>query len=168
MFVWLSLSIYLPWLLVVRRGGHRWNRYNKISVQLSSPSSILLLGDSEILRLRYFSWWQNGRKWKCGECEEILLIIMIMMMMMMMMIVLITVMIVMMIIVIIVVINIKTKIKSSKKNKSNEFKFQVRGKTWVPGAEPLRAELRTNKLNPHWTSSLEYEPEPHWWRATVQ
>ena len=40
-----------------------------------------------------------------------------------------------------------------------------RGETGVPGEKPLRAEKKTNKLNPHMTPSLEIEPRPHWWEA---
>jgi len=32
--------------------------------------------------------------------------------------------------------------------------------------KPLRAEKRTNKLNPHIMPSLEIEPGPHWWEAS--
>ena len=45
-----------------------------------------------------------------------------------------------------------------------QIKFnQVQGrKTWVPGGKPLRAEKRTNKLNPHMTPSPKIEHGPHW------
>ena len=54
-------------------------------------------------------------------------------------------------------------------NKSNQIKcwFLMRGKTRVPGEKPLRAEYRTNKLNPHMTPSAEIEPRPHWWKASA-
>ena len=50
-----------------------------------------------------------------------------------------------------------------------QMKFnQVQGrKTGVAGGKPLRAEKRTNKLNPHTTPSLEIEPGPHWWEASA-
>ena len=32
----------------------------------------------------------------------------------------------------------------------------------MPGGRPLRAEKRTNKLNPHMTPSVEIDPGPHW------
>ena len=37
----------------------------------------------------------------------------------------------------------------------------------VPGEKPLRAEKRTNKLNPHMTLRLKIEPRPHWWEASA-
>ena len=38
----------------------------------------------------------------------------------------------------------------------------------VPGEKPLGAEKRTNnKLNPQTVSSLEIDPEPHWWEASA-
>ena len=40
--------------------------------------------------------------------------------------------------------------------------FRREGKTGIPGGKRLRAEKRTNKLNPHMTTSLEIEPGPHW------
>ena len=42
--------------------------------------------------------------------------------------------------------------------------FKVRG---VPEGKPLRAEERTNKPNPHMTSSVEIEPELHCWEASA-
>ena len=45
--------------------------------------------------------------------------------------------------------------------------FWGEGKTGVPREKPLRAEKRTNKLNPHVTPSLEIEPGPHWWEASA-
>jgi len=41
------------------------------------------------------------------------------------------------------------------------------GKTRVPGEKPLRAEKRTNKLNPRMTPRLEIVPGPHWWEASA-
>ena len=46
------------------------------------------------------------------------------------------------------------------------MQFGGEGKTRVPGAKPLRAKKRTNKLNPHIMPSLEIEPGPHWWEAS--
>ena len=53
--------------------------------------------------------------------------------------------------------------------KLNEVQvFEERGKPeYVPGGKPLRAEKRTNKLNPHVTPSVGSEPWPHWWEASA-
>ena len=46
--------------------------------------------------------------------------------------------------------------------------FDERGKPEYPGENlSLRAEKRTNKLNPHMTPSLEIEPGPHWWEESA-
>ena len=42
-----------------------------------------------------------------------------------------------------------------------------RRETEVTWCKPLRAEKRTNKLNPHITASLEIKPGPHWWEASA-
>ena len=45
--------------------------------------------------------------------------------------------------------------------------FRREGKTGIPGGKRLKAEKRTNKLNPHMTPSLEIEPGPHWCDANA-
>ena len=45
--------------------------------------------------------------------------------------------------------------------------FEERGKLEDPGKRILRAEKRTNRLNPHKTQSLKIEPGSHWWEASA-
>ena len=46
--------------------------------------------------------------------------------------------------------------------------FEERGKPEYPGENlSLRAEKRTNKLNPHMTPSLEIEPGTDWWEESA-
>ena len=45
--------------------------------------------------------------------------------------------------------------------------FCGEGKTGAPGGKPLRAEKRTNKLNPHMTPSLGIKSRPHWWETSA-
>ena len=45
--------------------------------------------------------------------------------------------------------------------------FEERVKLEYSGGKPVRAEKRTNKLNPRMTPSLGIEPGPHWWEASA-
>ena len=59
------------------------------------------------------------------------------------------------------------KFKLTNERKSNQMLvFEERGNRSTR-RNPLGAELRTNKLNPHMTLDLGIEPGAHWWEASA-
>lgn len=54
----------------------------------------------------------------------------------------------------------------SQQTKSN-VGFWYGEKTEKREEKPLRADKRTNKLNPRMTAGQGNQPEPHWWKASA-
>ena len=54
---------------------------------------------------------------------------------------------------------------NSNQIKCSFLRREEKGK--YQGKTPLRAEKRTNKLNPHMMTSLGIQPRPHWWEASA-
>ena len=64
----------------------------------------------------------------------------------------------------------KNQINSLKSNQiTSNVGFWGEGKTGVPKEKPLRAENRTNKLNPPtcMTKGMRIQPGSHWWKRAL-